>query len=95
VAGACGKAKMVAGAEVNSPRRASANAATSFMVGTSILGNNNLEAGLSGPQAEIDILERKEVRLVEQTDPLEHVAPDEHHAAADRIDRPHTIGSER
>jgi len=65
------------------------------MIGARVLYARDSEASRSRAQAEIDVLEREKVRLVQQADPLEDLAPDEHHAPADRIDHPNGIGTER
>ena len=49
-------------------------------------GQNGREPGAAGLQAEIQILEAEEVILVEEADGLEHLAPDEHQAAAHAVD---------
>jgi len=93
--GSGSKPKVVAGAEINSPGRASSDAATAFMVGTSILHDSHLEARLTGAQAKVDILERKEIRLVEEADPFEHFALNQHHATADSVNGAQAIGANR
>lgn len=64
------------------------------MIGARVLHAGDSEAGRPCAQAEIDVLEREKVRLVQQADLLEDLAPDEHHAPADRIDVANGIGTE-
>jgi hypothetical protein len=64
------------------------------MIGARVLHARDSETGGPRAQAEIDVLEREKVRLVQQADLLEDLAPDEHHAPADRIDHANGIGTE-
>lgn len=64
------------------------------MIGARVLHAGDSETGRPRAQAEIDVLEREKVRLVQQANLLEDLAPDDHHAPADRIDRANGIGTE-
>jgi len=82
-----GQTQVISRAEIDPSRGAPADGTATFMVGSGVLHARGVKAGFPRAKAEVDVFERKEIRLVQQTDSFEHLAPDEHHAAAHRIDQ--------
>jgi hypothetical protein len=72
--------------EVDSLRRRSTNRSSAFVIGDRLRNTQDLEAGIAGPQAELDIFEREKEFFVEQSRFFEHFALHQHAAAADRVD---------
>jgi len=54
-----------------------------------------LESCIPRTKAKVDILERKEVRLVQEPNRIEHFVADQHDAAAHGIDNTDGSGAER
>src|SRR5215210_2483672 len=85
---------MISRRKVLPVRRSATDGGTASVVRDRCRHANRMESCLARAKAQIDIFKGEEIFLVEQTDALEHRAPDQHDAAADRIDRaPRTNGS--
>ena len=80
--------QMVPAREVELARRGGSNRDAALVIRERGRRNRRAEAGPARAQAEIDVLERVEIPLVEQPDAIEHLAADQHHTAADRVDDP-------
>ena len=56
------------------------------MIGTCIVHTGGIKPGVARAQTEVHVLEREEICLVEESDGREDFPPDQHDAAADRVD---------
>src|SRR5438045_853503 len=77
---------MIARGEVEPPGRSGADRSTAFVIDRGHSGQHRRETCAPRPQTKVEDLEPEEIVFIEQSADAEHVAPDEHHAAADGID---------
>jgi len=59
------------------------------VVSACIVHTGSIKPGVPRAQTEVDVFERKEICLVEESDGREDFPPDQHDAAADRVDATH------
>ena len=78
---------MIPGGEVKPPRRGGAERPAAFVIHRRAARQHRREPGAPRLQAEIEILEREEVVLVEEPGGVEHVAPDVHQTTAHGVYR--------
>ena len=77
---------MIARGEVEPSRRTGTDRSAAFVIHRGHTGQHGGESCTPRLQAEVEILEAKEIILVEQPAGVEHLAPDEHQAPADAVD---------
>src|SRR2546427_10664334 len=77
---------MIARSEVEPSRRTGTDRSAAFVIHRGHAGQHGGESCAPRLQAEVEILEPKEIILVEQPAGVEHLAPDEHQAPADAVD---------
>jgi hypothetical protein len=76
---------MVPGREVDAPGRSAADRAPAFVVRKRFLNAHRLKSGIPCAKAEINILKREKIRLVEVPGAFKDGAADQHHASADGV----------
>src|SRR5215208_651113 len=81
------QSQVIARREVDATRRPPADRPPALVVRKRLLHTGGAEARFPRAKTELDVLEGKEVGLVKKADPLDHFAPDQHHASADCIDQ--------
>jgi hypothetical protein len=86
---------MVSRREVDAPGRAPADGSPAFVIRDRILNASRVKARIPSAKAEINVLEREKVRLIEEPGPFKDGAADQHHASADGIHDLHGAGFER